>query len=359
VNSLQIPDHQSLEVKVIWQGLAEAHRHLAELKGLCESLPNSGILLDTLSIQEAKDSSEIENIITTHDELYAYEQNNSSSDAAKEVQNYIAGLRVGYQDVLNSGLIRLNTILRVQEEVEQNNAGLRKVPGTVLKNQTTGAVVYEPPQDAVLIEKLMGELVAFIHAGNGEKEALDPILRMAIAHHQFESIHPFYDGNGRTGRILNLLILQREGLLDLPVLYLSRYITSTKNQYYQLLQSTRETGNWVDWCVYIVKGVAITAKSEIKLVKNLRDLMQVTKHKLRDELPKIYSQELLNNLFRYPYTKIEFVEKDLGVSRITAAKYLDALADNGFVEKRKIGRKNFYINHPLFALLTQITLDDA
>jgi len=354
VNSLQIPDHQSLEVKAIWQSLAEAHRHLAELKGLCESLPNSAILLDTLSIQEAKDSSEIENIITTHDELYAYEQSSSSSAAAKEVQNYIAGLRVGYFDVLQSGLIRLNTILAVQEAVEQNNAGLRKLPGTVLKNQTTGTVVYEPPQDALVIERLMTELVAFIHA----EDELDPLLRMAIAYHQFESIHPFYDGNGRTGRILNLLILQREGLLDLPVLYLSRYITSTKNQYYQLLQSTRDTGNWIDWCVYIVKGVALTAKSEIKLVKTLRDLMQKTKHRLREELPKIYSQELLNNLFRYPYTKIEFVEKDLGVSRITAAKHLDALAASGFVEKKKIGRKNFYINHPLFALLTQITLDD-
>ena len=352
--ALEIPNNQSLDVKQVWQSLAEAHRYLAELKGLCESLPNSAILLDTLSIQEAKDSSEIENIITTHDELYAFDQSSTSSAATKEVRNYIAALRVGYQDVLDSGLIRLNTILRVQEQVEQNNAGLRKLPGTSLKNQTTGATVYEPPQDAVIVEKLMTDLVEFIH-GNGE---LDPLLRMAIAHHQFESIHPFYDGNGRTGRILNLLILQREGLLDLPVLYLSRYITSTKAQYYQLLQSTRETHDWVGWCVYMVKAVAITAKSEIKLVKNLRDLMQTTKHHLRDTLPKIYSQELLNNLFRYPYTKIEFLEADLGVSRITAAKHLDTLAAHGFVEKKKIGRKNFYINHPLFTLLTQINLDD-
>lgn len=352
--ALQIPTTACLEVKAVWQNLAEAHRHLAELKGLCEALPNRGILLDTLSIQEAKDSSEIEQIITTHDELYAYEPSVSSSVAAKGVQNYIAALRVGYQDVLESGLIRLNTILRVQEEVEQNGAGLRKVPGTVLKNQMSGATTYEPPQDARVIEKLMTDLVEFIHAN----DELDPLLRMAITHHQFESIHPFYDGNGRTGRILNLLILQREGLLDLPVLYLSRYITSTKSQYYQLLQFTRESNDWVDWCVYIVKGVALTAKSEIKLIKKLRDLMQATKCRLRDDLPKIYSQELLNNLFRYPYTKIEFLEKDLGVSRITAAKHLDTLALNGYLEKRKIGRKNFYINHPLFELLTNITLDD-
>jgi len=354
MTELDIPSPASLEVKAVWQSLAEAHRHLAELKGLCESLPNRAIFLDTLAIQEAKDSSEIENIITTHDELYAYEQSSSASPAAKEVQNYISALKVGFTDVVNSGLIRMSTILRVQEEVEQNNAGFRKVPGTVLKNQTTGAVVYEPPQDAVLIEKLMTQLVDFIHA----EDEFDPLLRMAIAHHQFESIHPFYDGNGRTGRILNLLMLQREGLMDLPVLYLSRYITATKDQYYRLLQATRETHDWSDWCVYIVKGVALTARSEIRLIRNLRELMQATKQRLRKELPKIYGQELLNNLFRYPYTKIEFVEKDLGVSRITAAKHLDTLAKSGFVEKKKIGRTNFYINRPLFNLLTQISLND-
>lgn len=354
MTELDIPSNASLDVRTVWQSLAEAHRHLAELKGLCEALPNRAILLDTLALQEAKDSSEIENIITTHDELYVYDQSSSASPAAKEVQNYIAALRVGFQDVTDSGLIRMATILRVQAEVEQNDAGLRKLPGTVLRNQTTGAAVYEPPQDAVLIEKLMASLVDFIHADDD----LDPLLRMAIAHHQFESIHPFYDGNGRTGRILNLLILQREGLLDLPVLYLSRYITTTKSQYYQLLQSTRETGNWVDWCVYMMKGVAITAASEVRLVKNLRGLMQAAKQRLRAELPRLYSQELLNNLFRYPYTKIEFVEKDLGVSRITAAKHLDTLVNEGFVEKKKIGRSNFYINRPLFELLTRISLSD-
>ena len=358
LNTLQLPSSDSLDARVLWQCLADAHRQLAELKGLCESLPNRGILLDTLAIQEAKDSSEIENIITTHDEIYSSDQNNASTPAAKEVQNYITALRVGYEAVRESGLIRLHTILAVQSNVEQNNAGLRKLPGTVLKNQSTGAVVYEPPQDAVVIERLMGELVDFMHA-DPKVDGLDPLLRMAIAHHQFESIHPFYDGNGRTGRILNLLMLQREGLLDLPVLYLSRYITSTKNQYYQLLQSTRETGQWLDWCVYVVRGVAITAKSEIKLVRGLRALIQTTKERLRAEVPKIYSQELLNNLFRHPYTKIDFLEKDLGVSRVTAGKHLRTLALKGIVDMKKIGRQHFYINRPLLDLLTQVTLDDA
>ena len=354
MTELDIPSSSSLETAEVWQALAVAHRHLAELKGLCEALPNSSILLDTLAIQEAKDSSEIENIITTHDELYAFDQSGVGTGAAKEVQNYLAALRVGTQDVAESGLIRLATVLRVQEQVEQNNAGLRKLPGTVLKNQSTGAVVYEPPQDARQVAKLMQDWIDFVHAD----DKLDPLLRMAVAHHQFESIHPFYDGNGRTGRILNLLMLQREGLLDLPVLYMSRYITSTKASYYQLLQSTRVTGNWVAWCVYMLKAVALTAKSEVQQIKKMRALMQDTKEKLREALPKVYSQELLHNLFRYPYTKIEFVEKDLDVSRITAAKHLDALSAAGFVDKKKIGRTNFYINQPLFALLTHIALDN-
>lgn len=351
MQSLQIPDYASLETKPIWQALALAHRNLAELKGLCEALPNSGLLLNTLAMQEAKDSSEIENIITTHDELYAYDPDTTSNAATKEVQHYLTGLHVGYEAVKVTGLIRLATILDVQAAVEQNNAGLRKVPGTVLKNQSTGTVVHAPPQDARLVAALMDALVDFIHA---DDDGLDPLLRMVITHHQFETIHPFYDGNGRTGRILNLLMLQRDGLMDLPVLYLSRYITSTKSQYYSLLQSTRETGQWQDWCVYLLQGIAVTAAGEIKLVKALRELMQATKQRLRTEFPKIYSQDLLNNLFRHPYTKIEFIERDLGLSRITAGKYLAQLTQAGIVDKKKIGRHNFYVNTPLVQLLTSI-----
>jgi Fic family protein len=216
-------------------------------------------------------------------------------------------------------------------------------------------VIYEPPQSAAEVERLMENLIDFIHADDG----LDPLLRMAVAHHQFESIHPFYDGNGRTGRILNLLMLQRDGLLEMPVLYLSRYITTTKPDYYRLLQTVRDENRWADWCLYLLRGVALTSRSAIRLVKSLRDLMLETKFAMRQRLPKIYSQELLNNLFRHPYTKIEFVEHDLSVSRITAAKYLNQLTESGFLTKRKIGKTNFYINGPLFALLSNVTLDES
>jgi Fic family protein len=352
---LPLNDLSSLDTREIWVALTEAHRQVAELKGLCESLPNREILLDTLSIQEAKDSSEIENIITTHDDLFSSGEDFAASPAAREVRHYVSALRVGFSAVRNEGLIRLETILSVQAELEQNRAGLRKLPGTVLKNAATGQVIYEPPQDGTVVAALMENLIGFIHADDG----LDPLLRMAIAHHQFESIHPFYDGNGRTGRILNLLILQREGLLDLPVLYLSRYITSTKPDYYRLLQTVREENRWNEWCLYLLRGVALTGRSAIELVKQLRDLMQKTQQEIRGLLPKIYSQDLLNNLFRYPYTKIEFVEKELGVSRVTAGKYLELLAAAGFVRKRKMGKTNFYINEPLFALLSNVALDKS
>ena len=352
LSPLPLPEFSQLDSGAIWKALLTAHRDLAELKGLCAALPNPQILAETLSIQEAKDSSEIENIITTHDELYASQVDSAVGMAAKEVQHYLSGLKVGYSQVNESGLIRLETILAVQAEVEQNRAGLRKVPGTVLRNAVSGETIFEPPQDGTEVADLMANLIDFIHAD----DQLDPLLRMAIVHHQFESIHPFYDGNGRTGRILNILILVREGLLDLPILYLSRYINETKSDYYRLLQTVRDENRWEEWCVYILTGISRAARSEVTLIKELRDLMQQTKTKIREAFPKIYSQDLLNNLFRYPYTKIDFIEKELGVSRPTATKYLGLLTEAGFLDKQKMGRTNFYINRPLFLLLTTIKL---
>ena len=344
---------KGLDSRIIWHALSEAHRYLGELKGLCDSLPNPDILVDTLSIQEAKDSSEIENIITTHHELYSSQDKGTLSSAAKEVKNYTSALQVGFQEVRQFSLIRLDTILSIQRELEKNNAGLRKLPGTVLKHERTGQTIYEPPQDATVVADLMANLITFIHGDDD----LDPLLRMAITHHQFESIHPFYDGNGRTGRILNILMLIREGLLDLPVLYLSRYITTYKEDYYRLLQTARDTENgWNDWCLYFLQGISLTAQSEIQLIKELRALMQRYKVDIRSQRPKIYSQDLLNTLFRFPYTKIDIIERELSISRPTATKYLDQLALGGFLNKQKIGRTHFYINTPLYNLLTQIEL---
>jgi Fic family protein len=244
----------------------------------------------------------------------------------------------------------LDDVLAIQAALEGNRAGLRKLPGTVLKNEQTGEVIYEPPQDPAAVERLIGNFLEHFH--RDEPGDPDPLVQMAVLHYQFESIHPFYDGNGRTGRILNLLHLVLHGLLDLPVLYLSRYIVRNKADYYRGLQTVRDAGEWEAWLLYLLRAVEQTSRETLTKVRGIRELMQETKLRLRRDLPKIYSQDLLYNLFRHPYTKIEFIERDFGVSRPTATKYLVALTKAGFVRKTKLGRTNFYINQPLFALLS-------
>ena len=258
---------------------------------------------------------------------------------------------MGFERVRQQGFLRLDDVLAVQAALEGNRAGLRKLPGTVLKNQQTGEVVYEPPQDPGDVERLLGNFLEHFH--RNEPDDPDPLIRMAVLHYQFESIHPFHDGNGRTGRILNLLHLVLHGLLNLPVLYLSRYIVHHKADYYRGLQAVRETAAWENWIAYIIRGVEETSRDTLLRVRGIRELMQNTKERLRRDLPKLYSQELLNNLFRHPYTKIEFIERDLAVSRPTATKYLTALESAGVVRKTRIGRSNFYVNEPLFNLLAR------
>jgi Fic family protein len=352
LKTLPLPSSMELETKNVLRQLTKAHRHLAELKGAARTIPNESILIDTLALQEAKDSSAVENIITTEDELFQADASSGSygSVAAKEVHNYAAALKVGFERVKKQHFVRLNDILAVQSTLEENRAGLRKLPGTVLKNEKTGKVIYEPPQDATEVQRLMDNFV--IHFNRQEAGDPDPLIQMAVLHYQFESIHPFYDGNGRTGRILNLLHLVLHGLLDLPVLYLSRHIVRHKSDYYQGLQAVRESKAWEAWLLYMLRGVEETAKETLDQVNSIRTLMQETKLRLRKDLPKLYSQDLLNNLFRHPYTKIEFIERDLGVSRITAMKYLDTLTRTAFVRKTKLGRTNYYINEPLFDLLS-------
>ncbi|WP_246062609.1 Fic family protein [Mesohalobacter halotolerans] len=235
------------------------------------------------------------------------------------------------------------------QELEGNDAGFRKLPGTELKNSATGEVVYTPPQDYKDIERLMDNLETFINSH--DKDELDPLVKMSINHYQFESIHPFYDGNGRTGRIINILYLIQEKLQDLPILYLSSYIIKNKTDYYRLLQKVRDTDSWEEWLLFMIDGIEKTSRETIDLILKISELMMNYKHKIRENY-KFYSQDLLNNLFKHPYTKIEFLVNDLNVSRITAANYLNKLADDGLLIKKKLGTGNYYINEPLFDLLT-------
>lgn len=329
--------------------VAAASRALAELKGLATSMPNEGMLINTLSLQEAKDSSAIESIVTTHDQLYREEPGGAGAGtAAKEVLRYRQALQCGFARVKESGLLTLSTMLEVQEALECNQAGLRRLPGTTLRNDL-GEVVYTPPQSGEEVRQLMSDLERFIH----DEPAFDtdPLIKMALIHHQFESIHPFYDGNGRTGRIVNVLYLVKEGLLDIPVLYLSRHIVRTKGRYYSLLQAVRERDAWEDWVLYKLQAVESTARETIATTTAIKTLLLEMKHRIRANY-RFYSQDLINNLFSHPYTKIEFVQRDLGVTRVTATKYLNELVAGGVLEKRRIGTSNYYVNVPLYNILS-------
>lgn len=346
-----LPLETDVETKAVLRKTALAHKALAELKGVVTSIPNQNILTETLTLREARESSAVENIISTFAEVYQSNLFNQqfASPEAKEVHLYAKALKAGFQVVKNKELLTVNNILQIQEIVEGNTAGFRKLPGTKLLNDKTGEVVYVPPQDHTTILSLMSNLEKFIN--DDTLMDADPLVKMAIIHHQFESIHPFYDGNGRTGRIINILYLIQKKLLDLPVLYLSRYIIRHKNDYYRLLQKVRDTNEWEEWILYILEGIERTANESIVLIREIKNLMQYYKQTIRTQLPKLYSQDLLNNLFKYPYTKIDYFEKDFDVSRSTAVRYLTALVKHKLLTKKKIGRDNFYINTPLFDLL--------
>jgi len=346
-----LPYPHDLESRPILKALTTAHQALGQLKGLAKSIPRQDILINSLVFQEAKDSSEIENIVTTHDELYksTLDLDRDISPETKEVRNYVAALKRGFDLVKKNQLLTSNHILEIQEILEENSAGFRRLPGTTLKNDRTGEIVYSPPQDADTILALMQNLERFIN--DPEMSDLDPIVKMAVIHFQFESIHPFYDGNGRTGRIINILFLVLQGLMDLPILYLSRYIIRNKSAYYQHLQAVRDQGDWEEWLLYMIQGVETTALHTQQKVGQIKSAMMELKNVLRHNY-KFYSQDLLNHLFNHPYTRIEYVQQALMLkSRQTAATYLNQLSADGVLIKRE-GRPNYYINPYLINALT-------
>lgn len=352
----ELPLKHDLETKAILRQVNKSNKKLAELKGIAQTIPNENILINTLTLQEAKDSSEVENIVTTNDDLYKADLNLKDTiinASTKEVLNYRQALQTGFAAARKTKLLTLNDIKKIQQELETNNAGFRAVPGTKLKN-ALGETVYTPPQDHYDIKRLMDNLEKYINIS--DMQDIDPLIKMAVIHHQFESIHPFYDGNGRTGRIIAILYLVINQLLDLPILYLSRYITHNKGEYYRLIQQIRDRATesnskeWEQWILFMLKGVEETADETIRLVKGISALMAEYKQTLRPLLGKNYKNDLLNNLFFHPYTKIEFIMKDMMVQRKTATKYLDMIVNAGLLEKIKMGRSNYYINMKLIEL---------
>ncbi|WP_457750263.1 Fic family protein [Sulfurimonas sp.] len=345
----KLPLSADIETKKILKKSISANRALANLNGVANTIPNQNIIINSLVLQEAKDSSEIENIITTHDELYKSSIDSSNiSQATKEVNSYAKALKEGFKLVKKHNLLLVKDIIVIQAILENNDAGIRKQAGTVLKNEDTGEVVFTPPQSENEIRELLSNLEKYINTGDD----IDPLIKMAIIHHQFESIHPFYDGNGRTGRIINILYLVLNGLLDIPILYLSRYIIQHKADYYRLLQEARTKRAWEEWILFMLDGVEQTSKETIKMINAINNLMQVTARNIQEKLPKIYSKDLVDILFIHPYTKIEFLtDKKIVKTRQTASLYLKELENIGLMKSIKLGRNIFYINIELFNML--------
>ena len=336
------------ETKDILKQLNKTNKQLAELKGIVQTIPNEEILISTLTLQEAKESSEVENIVTTQDDLFKYELRIAEFErlpAAKEVLRYREAILLGFREIRKNKILTNNIIQDIQAALIGSAQGFRKIPGTELRS-LSGEVIYRPPQDGDVVLAHMKNLEEYLNAPAACD--VDPLVRLAIVHHQFESIHPFYDGNGRTGRIICVLFLVLNNLLDLPILYLSRYITQTKNEYYRTLQDVRDGGgrleDWQAWILYILRGIEVTAQHTIAIVKGIRDLMAEYKGVLRPAFGKVYHHEMLNHLFCHPYTKIEYMQKALSVQRLTAAKYLDKIVELGLLKKVKVGRTNYYIN---------------
>lgn len=338
-----------LKTPKILEALNEATRSLAELKGLASSIPNQHILINAITINEAKDSSAIENIVTTHDSIYkVLTESGFKEEAAKEVVDYRSAIWRGYEIIKEKGFISTNVLVELQSMIEPNKTGIRKTPGTNLVNSKTGEIIYTPPQAESEIRDLLKNLEDYIN-NNGDE--VDPLIKMALIHYQFETIHPFYDGNGRTGRILNVLYLVLNNLLTSPILYLSNYINKSKDTYYKLFNEFRENNKYEEWIIYILKGIEVTSKNTIDLIKQIQNEMESYKEKFMTKLPKIYSDELLYSLFYEVYTRINYIENRCGVTRQTATTYLNSLVDNGLLEYEKVGKESIYKNTRLINLL--------
>ncbi len=346
------PPKQKIESLKILKQLVKSSVALAELKGIVNILPNPQILLNAVILKEARASSEIENVITTQDKLYqALSAKGTQVDlATKEVLRYREAVIYGLNFIKKKSFLSVNAIIEIQKILEENTAGIRKLPGTALRNASSGKVIYTPPDHKEVIFKLLRNYELYIN----EEDDVSPLIKMAVQHYQFESIHPFYDGNGRTGRIINILYIIMTGLLENPALFLSAYIIQNKSTYYKLLQEVRTKQNWEHWILFILHGIETTSKQTITQVTSINKLFEQTKALVQKKAPKTYNKDLIELLFEQPYCKSEYLEKRLKVSRITASKYLRTLEKIGVLQSRQVWKETIYINTALFELLKKI-----
>lgn len=341
--SIDLNDVETLKL------LSNANNKVGELKGIINQLPNPQILLNAITLGEAKDSSEIENIVTTYDEIYKEMTSESSISAnAKEVLRYRKAISLGFEELKRNGFISIRSLINIQNCIESDKGGIRKLPGTVIKNTRTGEILLTPPQSEAEILDYLSNLEKYINQDN----EYDPLINMGVIHYQFETIHPFYDGNGRTGRILNVLFLVMKNKLSYPVLYLSRYIIQNKDEYYTLLRECNNNEENIRIFVrYMLKGIAATSDFTIRFIDEIIHSMEQTTMLMRERLPKIYSKELVEYLYYEFYTKNEFLRNEFNISRSTANKYLKLLEEQGFVISEKVGKEVIYKNVALFNLM--------
>lgn len=345
-----LPPVEDLETKDILKASAQAHRALGKLEGSLARLPNPSILLDSIGLQEAKVSSEIENIITTHDELYQYAIADRGIDygPTKEVLHYKEALWNGFKEVRQKGFLTTNLFIELVQTIKENQAGIRTTLGTQIINDRTREVIYTPPMGDDLIRVKLKNLEEFLNLND---DNLEPLVKMAVGHYQFEAIHPFGDGNGRTGRIINILYLVQQGLISLPILYMSRYILDNRQDYYRLLREVTEHGNWQSWIIYLIRAVEETSKLTLEKIEAINDAMAAMGDEIKRQVPKIYSKDLVEVLFQHPYSKRQFLET-AGIAKAkTAGSYLSQLEEKGILKGTQLGREKLYLNSALMQIL--------
>ncbi|MEW6003488.1 MAG: Fic family protein [Nitrospirota bacterium] len=347
-----LPPKENIETNAVLKKAVTAGRALAELKGYGGIIPNQAMLVNTIVLQEAQSSSEIENIITTTDALFkALTAKTAQIDpATKEVLRYREALSEGFHTLKKRPLLTTNLFIRIYQTIKETQASIRNVPGTQIKNMSTGEIIYTPPEGEQVIREKLKNLEDYIHSG----DTVDPLIKLAVIHYQFEAVHPFTDGNGRTGRILNILFLVLKDMLDFPVLYLSKYIIENKNDYYRLLRDVTKKSAWEQWILFMLEAVEQTSAHTREKIIAIRELLEKTLETAKNRLPsRVYSKELVELLFHQPYTKVQFLVNADIAERKTAAEYLKELEKIGILRVKKMGKENIYLNVKLFNLLSK------
>jgi Fic family protein len=347
-----LPPKAGIETPAVLKKTITAGRALAELKGVGETIPNQAMLINTIILREAQSSSEIENVITTTDALFKAftAKTNKIDPATKEVLRYREALWEGFNTLKKRSVLSTNVFIKLFQTIKENKAGIRNIPRTKVANISTGEVLYTLPEGEQIIRDKLKNLEDYIHA----KDKIDPLIKLAIIHYQFEAIHPFFDGNGRAGRILNILFLTYKDLLAIPVLYLSKFIIDNKNDYYRLLRDVTEKNKWEPWILFMLEAVKQTSMYTRDKIISIRSLLEKTLEVASNKLPeRVYSKELIELLFHRPYTKGQFLVEAKIAERKTAADYLKELEKVGILKSEKIGKENLYLNVKLFNLLSK------